>query len=169
MLFRSNRNLGGFPDLDLVHRSVERVKELGWHLVMQIDGTDVEALTPLIKALPVPFVIDHMGRCEADAGIEQPDFKKLLKLMRLDGAWIKVSCPERMTPYPYTAAVPFARALMTARPDRVLWGTDFPHPNLKTPPDDFDLVDLVPRFAPSAAEQRMLLVENPARLYEFND
>ena len=61
------------------------------------------------------------------------------------------------------------RALMTARPDRVLWGTDFPHPNLKTPPDDFDLVDLVPRFAPSAAEQRLLLVENPARLYEFND
>lgn len=165
--FNFNRNLGGFPDMDLVQRSVARVRELGWHLVMQIDGSDVDVLAPMIRALPVPFVIDHMGRCDADAGIGQPDFKALLELMRLDGAWIKITCPERMTPAPYTAAVPFARALIEARPDRVLWGTDFPHPNLKNPPNDTDLVNLVPRYAFTAAEQRALLVDNPARLYEF--
>lgn len=167
--FNFNRNLGGFPDLDLVKRSVERVKELGWHLVMQIDGKDVDVLTPIIRALPVPFVIDHMGRCDADAGIAQPDFRALLELMKLDGAWMKLTCPERMTPPPYDKAVPFARALLEARPDRVLWGTDFPHPNLKEPPDDVALVNLVPRFALTAAEQHLLLVANPARLYEFHD
>jgi 2-pyrone-4,6-dicarboxylate lactonase len=167
--FNFNRNLGGFPDLDLVKRSVARVRELGWHLVMQIDGKDANVLSPLIRALPIPFVIDHMGRCDADAGIAQPDFKVLLELMRVEGAWIKLTCPERMTRRPYDAAVPFARALIEARRDRVLWGTDFPHPNLPDPVDDHELVGFVPRYAFTAAEQQALLVDNPARLYGFHD
>ncbi len=165
--FNFNRNLGGFPDLDIVRRSVDRVKHLGWHLVMQIDGVDAPALTPFIRALPVPFVIDHMARCDVAKGVEQPDFKAVLELMKLDGAWIKISCPERMQAPPYRDVIPFAQALIAARPDRVLWGTDFPHPNLKVLPDDEDLVDLVPLYAPTAEERQRMLVDNPARLYDF--
>jgi predicted TIM-barrel fold metal-dependent hydrolase len=165
--FNFNRNLGGFPDMDLVVRSVARVRDMGWHLVMQVDGVDVPALTPFIRSLPVPFVIDHMGRCDVNKGIGQPDFLALLDLMKLEGAWIKISCPERMQAPPYAGVVRFARALLAARPDRVIWGTDFPHPNLKVPPDDVELVNMVPRYAPTAAEQHRLLVANPARLYRF--
>ena len=84
-----------------------------------------------------------------------------------DWAWIKISCPERMQPPPYRDVVPFARSLIAARPDRVLWGTDYPHPNLKVVPDDVELVDMVPLYAPDEEDRQRLLVTNPAVLYEF--
>ncbi len=134
---------------------------------MQIDGVDIPALTPFVRGLAVPFIIDHMGRCDVNAGAGQPDFLGLLEWLKLDGAWVKLSCPERMEPWPYDRVVAFARALFEARPERVLWGTDFPHPNLATAPDDVELVNFVPRFVTTAAEQKQLLVDNPARLYGF--
>ena len=91
----------------------------------------------------------------------------LLELARLDGCWIKVSGAERISAPPFNAAVPIAARILAAIPDRVLWGTDFPHPNLKIAVDEADLVDLVPAFATTADAQRRLLVDNPARLYGF--
>ena len=168
--FNFNKNLGGFPDLNLVRRSVARVHALrlpGWHLVMQIDGENVPELDELVRSLPIPFVIDHMGRMESKAGTGQANFFALLEWMKLEGAWVKLTCAERMCAWPYTEALPFARALLEARSDRVLWGTDFPHPNLKQPPDNVDLVNFVPKYTESEEERRALLVDNPARLYGF--
>jgi 2-pyrone-4,6-dicarboxylate lactonase len=165
--FNFVRHLGGAPDPAVLSRVLGRIKELGWHVVLHLDADDVEPLTPMIRALTVPFVIDHMGRVDAAAGPEQPAFQALLKLARMEQCWIKVSGAERIARYPFDAAIPIAQALIEAAPDRVLWGTDFPHPNLKQPVDEADLVDLVPKIAMSEKARALLLVDNPARLYGF--
>jgi predicted TIM-barrel fold metal-dependent hydrolase len=165
--FNFVRHLGGAPDMDVFNRVIPRLVPLGWHVVLHMDAQDIEQLSPMIRALPVPFVIDHMGRVEAELGPEQPALKALLELARLDGCWIKVSGAERISAPPFSAAVPIAARIMAAIPDRVLWGTDFPHPNLKIAVDEADLVDLVPAIATTGDAQRRLLVENPARLYGF--
>src|SRR5437660_856645 len=165
--FNFVRHLGGAPDMALFGRVLDRIKPLGWHVVLHMDGPDIIPLSEMMRKLPLPFVIDHMGRVDAAAGTGQLAFRALLKLARRDNCWIKVCGSERISPPPYTAAVPFARALIEASPDRVLWGTDFPHPNLNHVADEADLVDLIPRFATTATAQRKLLVDNPARLYGF--
>ena len=110
-----------------------------------------------------------MGRVKAADGLEQPPFKTLLGFLKNDNAWVKIYGAERVSSKgpPFTDAVPFGRALVEAAPDRVLWGTDWPHPNVKWMPDDAALMDLFPLMAPEAALQRKILVENPARLYGF--
>jgi predicted TIM-barrel fold metal-dependent hydrolase len=116
----------------------------------------------------VPFVIDHMGRVKADGGIEQRPFRALLDLMKLDTCWVKVSGAERVSTAgpPFLDAIPFARAIVNAAPDRVLWGTDWPHPNVgRFMPNDGDLVDLVSEIAPDEVQREKLLVKNPANLY----
>jgi predicted TIM-barrel fold metal-dependent hydrolase len=165
--FNFVRHLGGAPDMDVFNRVIPRLAPLGWHVVLHLDAPDIAALTPMVRALPVPFVIDHMGRVDAGLGPEQPALRALLELARLDGCWIKVSGSERISAPPFSAAVPIAARVMAAAPDRVLWGTDFPHPNLKIAVDEADLVDLLPAFAETEAMQRRLLVDNPARLYGF--
>jgi predicted TIM-barrel fold metal-dependent hydrolase len=122
----------------------------------------------MIRKLPLPFVIDHMGRVPAAAGIDQPPLKALLELAKLDSCWIKVCGAERISMPPYEEAVPIARTIVEAAPDRVLWGTDFPHPNATHEADEADLVDLVSRYAPDLAMQQKLLVGNPTRLYGFD-
>jgi 2-pyrone-4,6-dicarboxylate lactonase len=165
--FNFVRHLGGAPDMAVFHRVMARIEPLGWHVVLHLDAPDVVPLSPMIRTLPVPFVIDHMGRVDASLGPDQPALAALLELARLDGCWIKVSGAERISAPPFAAAVPIAARIMAAIPDRVLWGTDFPHPNLKIAVDEADLVDLVPAFARSEEAQRRLLVDNPARLYGF--
>ena len=165
--FNFVRHLGGTPDMDVFHRVIDRIKGRGWHVVLHMDAPDIISLTDMMKQLPLPFVIDHMGRVDAAAGTQQPAFHALLGLAKRENCWIKVCGSERISPPPYAAAVPIARALVEAIPDRVLWGTDFPHPNLKHEADEADLVDLVPQFAVTAEAQRKLLVANPARLYGF--
>lgn len=170
--FNFVQHLGGRPDPKLFQRTVARLKDLSWHLVLHLDAKDIAELTPTIRALPVPFVIDHMGRVKAGDGLEQPAFKALLELMKLATAWVKVCGSERVSNAgpPFTDAVPFAHALVKAAPERVLWGTDWPHPNIaKHMPNDGDLVDLVPLIAPDDTHRRKLLVENPARLYGFGE
>jgi predicted TIM-barrel fold metal-dependent hydrolase len=108
-----------------------------------------------------------MGRAPAKDGVDQPPLRALLELSRLENCWIKVCGAERISMPPYDKAVPIAHAIVTAAPDYVLWGTDFPHPNPTHEADEADLVDLVPQFAPDAAMQKRLLVDNPARLYDF--
>ena len=160
-------HLGGAPDMSVFYRVLDRIKGLGWHVVLHLDGANIIPLSDVMRQLPLPFVIDHMGRVEAEQGIDQPAFRALLELVRLERCWIKVTGAERMTFPPYDKAMPFACALVEAGNGRVLWGTDFPHPNSTHKADESELVDLVPHFAPSSAERRRILVDNPAALYGF--
>jgi predicted TIM-barrel fold metal-dependent hydrolase len=165
--FNFVRHLGGRPDAAAMDRVIAAATPLGWHVVLHMDAQDIAELTPLMRALPVPFIIDHMGRVEARLGPDQPAMRSLLELARLERCWIKLSGAERISQLPFTDAIPIAQRILQACPDRVLWGTDFPHPNLKIAVDEADLVDLVTQFAPSEDARRRLLVDNPARLYGF--
>jgi 2-pyrone-4,6-dicarboxylate lactonase len=167
--FNFVRHLGGPPGLGFFRRTVERARALGWHLILHLGAQDIIDHADLFRSLPVPVVIDHMARVSAADGLEQPAFKVLLELMRNDNVWVKVCGAERVSAVgpPFTDAIPFARALIEAAPDRVLWGTDWPHPNVKHMPNDGDLVDLIPLMMPDAPTQKRILVENPARLYGF--
>ena len=166
--FNFVRHLGGAPDPDVFRRVIDRVAPLGWHVVLHLDAPDIAELAPMIAALPLTAVIDHMGRVPAAEGTDQTAFRALLQLTEREHVWVKVSGAERIAAPPFRDAIAFARALMAAIPDRVLWGTDFPHPNLKHPVDEADLVDLLPEYGDEAA-LRLLLVDNPARLYGFGE
>jgi len=165
--FNFVKHLGGAPDMAVFNRVMDRIKGRGWHVVLHLDAIDIVPLSDMIRALPVPFVIDHMGRVPGKGGVDQPGLRALFDLAQLENCWIKVCGSERISMPPYAEAVPIAHAIVTAAPDRVLWGTDFPHPNATHEADEADLVDLVPRFAPESDLQRRLLVDNPARLYGF--
>jgi len=146
-----------------------RVAKLGWHCVVYFEAADLHELTPFLRQLPTTIVIDHMGRPDVAKGVEHPDFQRFVSLLaENDNIWTKVSCPERLTVAgpPYDDVVPFSRLLVDAFPDRVLWGTDWPHPNMKSHmPDDGVLVDMIPRIATNGQKQHALLVENPDKLY----
>ncbi|WP_252944931.1 amidohydrolase family protein [Oceanicola sp. 502str15] len=147
----------------------ERIKELGWHIVVYFEAADLEELVPFLESLPTVLVVDHMGRPDVAKGVDHPDFQRFISLMeRNENIWSKVTCPERLSLQgpPYDDVVPFCRAIVERFPDRVLWGTDWPHPNMKTHmPDDGALVDYIPRIAPTEEQQRKLLIDNPMRLY----
>lgn len=150
-------------------RIADKVARLGWHIVVYFEGQDLDEVAPLVRRLPGIVVVDHMGRPDATAGVDGAEFRAFMDFLAEDARyWVKVSCPERLTVAgpPYDDVVPFARALVERFPDRVLWGTDWPHPNMKSHvPDDGALVDVIPRIAPTADLQRRLLVDNPMRLY----
>ena len=161
-------HLGGAPDLEVFDRTIDRISGLGWHVVLHLDAEDIVTYADRIKRLKVPFVIDHMGRVKAKGGLDQAPFKRLLDLMKNPLAWVKVCGGERVSSggRPFFDAVPFATALIEAAPDRVLWGTDWPHPNIAGDmPNDGDLVDLFARFTGDAALRRKVLIDNPTRLY----
>ena len=147
----------------------ERIKELGWHIVVYFEAADLEELVPFLESLPTPLVVDHMGRPDVTKGVDHPDFQRFIGLMeRNETIWSKVTCPERLTKQgpPYDDVVPFYQAIVERFEDRVLWGTDWPHPNMKSHmPDDGALVDYIPRIARTAEQQQKLLVDNPMRLY----
>jgi len=167
--FNFVKHLGGRPDMGFFQRTVERLPELGWHLILHLDATDLAEFSELFRKIPVPMVIDHMGRVVAKDGLGQQPFKVLLEAMKNEKIWVKVTGAERVSSMgpPFTDAVPFARALIEAAPDRILWGTDWPHPNVKWMPNDGDLVDLFPLMAPEPDIQKKILVDNPALLYRF--
>ncbi len=147
----------------------ERIARFGWHVVVYFESQDLEDLIPFLRQIPTVIVVDHMGRPDVTKGLEHPDFLRFIKLLEdATNIWTKVSCPERLTVAgpDYADVVPFARTLVSRFPDRVLWGTDWPHPNMKSHmPDDGALVDVIPRIATDSASQRALLVDNPMRLY----
>ena len=147
----------------------DRIATLGWHIVVYFEAQDMEDLVPFLKQLPTIVVVDHMGRPDVSKGIGHEDFQRFLNLMDdNDNIWSKVTCPERLSLAgpPYDDVVPFCAAVTERFPDRVLWGTDWPHPNMKSHmPDDGALVDFIPRFATTEALQKKLLVDNPTRLY----
>jgi len=160
-------HLGGAPDLKVVENVAARIAPLGWHLQLHLDAEDIHTYRDFLNRLRVPFIIDHMGRVQAQHGLDQQPFKLLLDLMKNELAWIKVSGPERISAKgkPYHDAIPFARALIDAAPDRVLWGTDFPHPNVKAMPNDGELVDLFATMCDDEGLRRKILIDNPTRLY----
>ena len=168
--FNFVKHLGGMPDMNVFGSVLKRIQPLGWHLVVHLDAADITELSGILRKLSLPVVIDHMGRVKAGAGVQQESFRALLDLMKLENCWVKVCGSERVSTEgpPFWDAIPFAQALVNAAPDRVLWGTDWPHPNVgRYMPNDGDLVDLVPLIAPSEVLREKLLVKNPATLYDF--
>ena len=147
----------------------QKIATLGWHSVVYFEAQDLEELAPFITQLPTPVVVDHMGRPDVSKGSDHRDFQRFLTLLDdNDHIWTKVSCPERLTVLggDYTDVVPYARTLVEHFPDRVLWGTDWPHPNMKSHmPNDGLLVDFIPRIATDTVAQQALLVDNPMALY----
>jgi predicted TIM-barrel fold metal-dependent hydrolase len=163
-------HLGGAPDMDRFWRIVGRVARFGWHVVLHFDAVDLAAYADVLDRLPVPYVIDHLARVDAAAGLDQAPFVHLGELLGDERAWVKISGAERLStegPPHYADVVPFARTVIELAPDRVLWGTDWPHPNVRRMPDDGDLVDLLAAFAPDEETRHRILVDNPARLYDL--
>ncbi|MGE5289191.1 MAG: amidohydrolase family protein [Micromonosporaceae bacterium] len=149
---------------------VDLVAELSWHVVVYFEAADLAERWHLFTSLPTVVVVDHMGRPDVSQPVDGPGFALFTRFMsENENVWSKVSCPERLSksgPPGYDDVVPFARHLVETFPDRVLWGTDWPHPNMKSHmPDDGALVDVIPRIAPTGDLQRRLLVDNPLRLY----
>ncbi|MEI2810220.1 MAG: amidohydrolase family protein [Nocardioides sp.] len=160
-----------------LRRIVERIAPLGWHVVIYFEAADLAELRDFFLSIPVPVVVDHMGRPNVTKDAYGPEFDAFVDLMRSKpDIWCKVTCPERLSisgppaldgeRSSYQDVVPFARRIVEEFPDRVLWGTDWPHPNLTGHmPDDGLLVDFIPHIAPTAELQQRLLVDNPMRLY----
>jgi predicted TIM-barrel fold metal-dependent hydrolase len=182
---RVNLETGGQTDPDLSRRNlaaaVRRVAPLGWHVQVYTRLSVIEALHDDIMKLDVPVVFDHFGGAQASGGTEQPGFAALLALVRAGKAYVKVSGHYRSSAKApaFDDVAPLARALIAANPDRIVWGTDWPHPHHAEPGKElseltpsFDIDDglalaQLPRWAPTAATRRKILVDNPARLYGF--
>ncbi|RZI56105.1 MAG: 2-pyrone-4,6-dicarboxylate hydrolase [Rubrivivax sp.] len=175
--FNFVKRLVDFTPRDELMEIAQRVKALGWHVVIYFEAPDLPELWDFFSALPTTVVVDHMGRPDVTKPVDGPEFALFLRFLREHPfVWSKVTCPERLSvagppalngePEPYRDVIPFARRVVEAFPDRVLWGTDWPHPNLKDHmPDDGLLVDVIPRIAPTAELRQKLLVDNPMRLY----
>jgi 2-pyrone-4,6-dicarboxylate lactonase len=165
--------LGGPPPAAAFQRIVSRIGELGWHIALHVGGEDLLEHESRLRSLRVPVVIEHMGRVDIARGLEQPSFRRMLQLMKDHGFWAKIDMGDRLslTGPPYLDVVPFAQAIVAAAPDRVLWGTDWPHPMYqagKPMPNDGDLVDLLAAYIPDAALRERVLVHNAARLYRWS-
>jgi 2-pyrone-4,6-dicarboxylate lactonase len=147
----------------------QRIARLNWHVVVYFEANILEEMKPFLAAIPVPVVIDHMGRPDVLQGPDGADMTAFRALLdSRDDIWTKVTCPDRLDPTgpPYSDFVRAVRPLVEIYPDRVLWGTDWPHPNMESMlPDDGALVDVIPQIAPTAELQHKLLVANPMRLY----
>ncbi|MHA3902891.1 amidohydrolase family protein [Castellaniella sp. WN] len=175
--FNFVKRLADFTPREVLAEIAARIAPLGWHVVVYFEARDLPELYDFFTSLPTTVVVDHMGRPDVTQPVDGPEFGLFVKMMQdHPHIWSKVSCPERLSQsgppalngeqHAYRDVAPFARRLVETFPDRVLWGTDWPHPNLKNHmPDDGLLVDTIPRIAPTAELQRKLLVDNPNRLY----
>ncbi len=155
---------------DELGQIAQRIAPLGWHIVIYFEAQDLAEYYDFFTSLPTVVVVDHMGRPDISRPVDGPDFQLFMTLLsEHQNFWSKVTCPERLSltgPDDYADVIPFARQVVESFPDRVLWGTDWPHPNMKSHmPDDGKLVDFIPHIAPTPELQRKLLVDNPMRLY----
>ncbi|MFO1302548.1 MAG: amidohydrolase family protein [Burkholderiales bacterium] len=175
--FNFVKRLVDFTPRDELLEIAGRIAPMGWHIVVYFEAPDLPELEDFFAALPTTVVVDHMGRPDVTKPVDGPEFERFVRFMREHtNVWSKVSCPERLSVAgppaldgeraPYRDVAPFARRIVETFPDRVLWGTDWPHPNLKGHmPDDGLLVDFIPAIAPTPDLQQRLLVDNPMRLY----
>ncbi len=164
-----NNKVDALCDLESV---AARVSPFGWHLQFHLDARDLPELMARLAKLPADIVIDHMGHMApaATSSVEHPGFQALLRLLREERAWVKLSAPNRFGDPrpPYPAVLPFARALVAANSDRVVWASDWPHSSHHGDmPNDGELLDLLALWAPDEDARRKILVDNPARLYGF--
>ena len=183
---RLNLATGGTNDPNVgrarLQAAIERMKGRGWHIQIYTNTPLIASFKDLVEAAPVPIVFDHFGGAQAAAGVQQPGFPELVELVRSGKAYVKISGAYRASTQgpDYADAAPFARALIAANADRIVWGTDWPHPDSVTPPgrkpteitpmlqiDDGRLLNQLPVWAPDAAVRKKILVDNPARLYGF--
>jgi len=167
--FHYMSHLSKSAPIDEVMVLAKRLADVGWHIQIHGEPDVLAGMVPTLKRSPVPIMIDHIGRIDASLGLEQPAFRALLALMQDKNVWMKVSGLDRITRQgpPYADAVPFARKLVAEFGDRVVWGTDWPHPNHTHKPDEGLLVDLIAEMAPSEAARQALMVDNPQRFYNF--
>ena len=175
--FNFVKRLVDFTPREELIEIAHRIAPLGWHVVVYFEAVDLPELWDFFTSLPTTVVVDHMGRPDVSKPVDGPEFELFVRMMQEhQNIWSKVSCPERLSitgppavngeRHAYEDVVPFARRLVQTFPDRVLWGTDWPHPNLKGHmPDDGLLVDWVPHIAVTPEAQQKLLVDNPMRLY----
>lgn len=161
---------GGLPFSQL-EAMAERIKNLGWHLQLLIRPLDLVKLEPRLARLPVDFVIDHLGLIRpSEGGIEQPAFQALLRLIRTGRCWVKFTGGYRISSEepPYREVIPLAHALVEERPDRILWGSDWPHVMLKGDmPNTTQLLDLLEEWVPDEGTRAQILVRNPEKLFDF--
>ena len=175
--FNFVKRLVDFAPRDELAELASRVAQIGWHVVVYFEAQDLPGLWDFFSTLPTTIVVDHMGRPDVSKPVEGPEFDLFMRFMaEHNNVWSKVTCPERLSlsgpralngeSHAYRDVVPFARRIVETFPDRVLWGSDWPHPNLNDHmPDDGLLVDFIPRIAVTAELQWKLLVDNPMRLY----
>lgn len=166
-----DRKAGTLP-LDSLTKLARRVKPFGWHMEMLLHVDEFPDFDRLVGDFPVDIVLGHLGYMRTDKGIDAPGFQALLRLVKSGRCWVKLTGPMRISTasLPHADVTPFAHALTRANPDRIVWGTDWPHVIIKGPmPNDGDLADLVPGWVPDAALQERILAKNPARLYGFPD
>lgn len=164
-------HLGGAPSLEDFRALAQKLQYHQWHLCLHADGNALRQWLPELQQLQVPFIIDHMARIDAlhPLGLEQPDMHTLLEVLNLPNAWVKISAADRAAQgiAPYTSSLPIVQKLIATRAERLLWGSDWPHPNVQgAAPDDGHLVDLFYRACPEPEVQRRILIENPKVLYQ---
>jgi len=165
-------HLGGAPDLKIMEKVINKVIPLGWHLVIHVNAEDIIKYADFFAKFDLPIVVDHMGRVPTCKGVSQEAYQILLEFMKKENWWVKICGSERISSAgaPFYDAIPYAQGLVAVAPDRILWGTDYPHPNIKEHmPNDADLLDLIPLITADEKLQKKILVDNPARLYGFED
>ena len=169
---RFNLVVAGGPPIDMLEPLSKRVNDLGWHVQIQLLGDQIVEAADLLQRLPSPIVFDHMGRIPEPAGIDHPAFAFVLKLVDRGRTWVKLSSAYQVSksgPPGYGDAGKVAKAYVSAAAERMIWGSDWPHPTEKADakPDDAVLFDLVADWAPDEAVRHRILVDNPAALYRF--
>jgi predicted TIM-barrel fold metal-dependent hydrolase len=168
--FRVNRTAKTGLAFDVARRLSDRVKDLGWHVQFLLDVEDHPDLDSFLGSFPTEVVIDHLGRPDPHLGVQAPGFQALLRLLKSGRSWVKLSAPYRTSANepPYPDMTPFAHALVATMPDRLVWGSDWPHVLLdKTMPNDGDLVDQLAVWVEDEAVRKRILVDNAERLYAF--
>ncbi|MET0543375.1 MAG: amidohydrolase family protein [Variovorax sp.] len=166
---RLNVLFGGGVGLDAAQTLAAKIADMGWHLQLLLDARQLPEFMPRLQKLTVPIVVDHMGHMPVALGTQHPGFQALRHLLREHGWWTKLSGAYRIgeLPAPYDDVTPWAQSLVEAAPDRVVWGSDWPHVAVAPMPDAGELRNLLATWVPDAAQRQRILVDNPARLYGF--
>jgi D-galactarolactone isomerase len=167
---RFNLVQAGATSVEMLEPLSKRVHELGWHIQLHMLGDKIVEIADVLERLPAPIVFDHLGRIPQPAGIDHPAFRVISNLVEKGRAWVKLSgayIDSKSGPPAYADTTKVAQAYVKLAPERLVWGSDWPHPTEKTKPDDAVLFDLLSEWAPSEAARQRILRDNPATLYDF--